>query len=167
MTETLNKTKFLLDFGGFYHSIHSDIIDNKIECFELNEDNINYKETYKTYCIEYLYTLNNILDLELEFIKIDSPQFYNFRTDKIEIEINENDFNKLKDTYLNSKECIEYINENSKSCSGFMSFYNGFNEVIKEDEILLQYMFNYILKEYADDIQEYLFEMDIEIIEKN
>ena len=48
-----------------------------------------------------------------------------------------------------------------------MSFYNGFNEVIKEDEILLQYMFNYILKEYADDIQEYLFEMDIEIIEKN
>tara|TARA_R110001606_G_scaffold167242_1_gene311659 strand:- start:168 stop:671 length:504 start_codon:yes stop_codon:yes gene_type:complete len=167
MIETLNKTKFLIDFGGFYHSIHSDEIDNKIEYFEIDEDKVNYKETYKTYCIEYLYTLNNILDLELEFIKIDSPQFYNFRTDKIEAEINENDFSKLKDTYLNSNEFIDYVNENSKSCSGFISFYNGFYEVIKEDEILLQYMFNYILKEYADDIQESLFEMEFEIIENN
>ena len=38
---------------------------------------------------------------------------------------------------------------------------------IKEDEILLQYMFNYILKEYADEIENYIFEMDFEIIENN
>lgn len=167
MIKTLNKTKFLIDFGGFYHSIHSSFIDDKIQYCEINEDNVNYKETYKDYCIEYLELLNNILDLNLEFIQVDSPQFYNFTTDKIEAEINENDFNKLKDTYLNDKEFIDYVNENSKSYDGFMSFYNGFNEVVKEDEILLQYMFNYILKEYADDIENYIFEMDFEIIENN
>ena len=167
MTETLNKTRFLIDFGGFYHSIHSDEIDSRIENFEINEDNVNYKETCNSYCIEFIDSLNDMLELNLKFIQIDSPKFYNFSTDKIEAEINENDFNKLKDTYLNSNEFIDYVNENSKSYSGFISFYNGFNEVIKEDEVLLQYMFNYILKEYADEIDNYISEMDFEIIENN
>lgn len=167
MTETLNKTRFLIDFGGFYHSIHSDEIDSRIENFEINEDNVNYKETCNSYCIEFIDSLNDMLELNLKFIQIDSPKFYNFSTDKIEAEINENDFNKLKDTYLNSNEFIDYVNENSKSYDGFISFYNGFNEVIKEDEILLQYMFNYILKEYADEIENYIFELDFEIIENN
>jgi len=116
---------------------------------------------------EFIDSLNDMLELELKFIQIDSPRFYNFTTDKIEAEINENDFNKLKDTYLNSNEFIDYVNENSKSRDGFTSFYNGFNEVIKEDEILLQYMFNYILNEYADEIDNYVFELDFEIIENN
>ena len=171
MTETLNKTRFLIDFGGFYHSIHSDEIDSRIEnevyMEELNEDNVNYKETCNSYCNEFIDSLNDMLELNLKFIQIDSPKFYNFTTDKIEAEINENDFNKLKDTYLNSNEFIDYVNENSKSYDGFMSFYNGFNEVIKEDEILLQYMFDYILKEYADEIDNYISEMDFEIIENN
>jgi len=167
MTETLNKTRFLIDFGGFYHSIHSDLIDNKIECFEIDEDKVNYKETCNSYCIDFIDSINDMLELNLKFIQIDSPKFYNFTTDKIEVEINENDFNKLKDTYLSNQEFVDYIELNSKSYSGFISFYNGFNEVIKEDEILLQYMFNYILKEYADEIENYIFEMDFEIIENN
>jgi hypothetical protein len=167
MTETLNKTRFLIDFGGFYHSIHSNILDIQIDYFEIDEDNVNYKETCNSYCNEFINSLNDMLELNLKFVKIDSPKFYNFRTDKIEAEINENDFNKLKDIYLSSQEFIDYIDMNSKSCSGFFSFYNGFDEVIKEDEILLQYMFNYILKEYADEIENYIFEMDFEIIENN
>jgi hypothetical protein len=167
MTETLNKTRFLIDFGGFYHSIHSNILDIQIDYFEIDEDNVNYKETCNSYCNEFINSLNDMLELNLKFVKIDSPKFYNFRTDKIEAEINENDFNKLKDIYLSSQEFIDYIDMNSKSCSGFFSFYNGFDEVIKEDEILLQYMFNYILKEYADEIHNYISEMDFEIIENN
>jgi hypothetical protein len=164
MTETLNKTRFLIDFGGFYHSIHSDEIDHRIESLEIDEDKVNYKETCNNYCIEFINSINDMLELNLKFIKIHSPKFYNFNTDEIIAEINENDFNKLKDTYLNSNEFIDYVNENSKSYNGFKSFYNGFNEVIKKDEILLQYMFNYILKEYADEIENYVFELDFEII---
>lgn len=167
MIETLNKTRFLIDFGGFYHSIHSDILDIQIDYFEIDKDNVNYKETCNSYCNEFINSLNDMLELNLKFVKIDSPKFYNFSTDKIEAEINENDFNKLKDTYLNSNEFIDYVNENSKSYDGFISFYNGFDEVIKEDEVLLEYMFNYILKEYADEIDNYISEMDFEIIENN
>ena len=167
MTETLNKTRFLIDFGGFYHSIHSDEIDHRIESFEIDEDNVNYKETCNSYCIEFIDSINDMLELNLKFIQIDSPRFYNFSTDKIEAEINENDFNKLKDIYLSDNEFIDYIELNSKSYSGFISFYDGFNEVIKEDEVLLQYMFNYILREYADEIENYIFEMDFLIIENN
>lgn len=167
MIETLNKTRFLIDFGGFYHSIHSDEIDHRIESFEIDEDKVNYKETCNSYCIEFIDSINDMLELNLKFIQIDSPKFYNFTTDKIEAEINENDFSKLKDTYLSNQEFIDYIELNSKSYSGFISFYNSFNEVIKEDEILLQYMFNYILKEYADEIENYIFELDFEIIENN
>ena len=173
-----NKTKFLINFGGFYHSIHSDIIDYKLEpCLQWGDEetenqesydfNINWKATYNDYSKNYIEELNEILQLNLKFIKINSPKFYNFETDKIEAEINENDFNKLKDTYLNSREFIDYVNEASKSRDGFTSFYNGFNEVIKEDEIFLQYMFDYILKEYSDDIENYIHEMDFEIIENN
>ena len=50
MTETLNKTRFLIDFGGFYYSIHSDILDIQIDYFEIDEDNVNY--TYK--CLQIL-----------------------------------------------------------------------------------------------------------------
>lgn len=167
MTETLNKTRFLIDFGGFYYSIHSDILDIQIDYFEIDKDNVNYKETCNSYCNEFINSLNDMLELNLKFVKIDSPKFYNFTTDKIEAEINENDFNKLKDTYLNSNKFMDYVNENSKSYDGFISFYNGFNEVVKEDEILLQYMFDYILKEYADEIVNYISEMDFEIIENN
>jgi len=167
MIKTLNKTRFLIDFGGFYHSIHSELIDNRIETFEINEGEVNYKETCNSYCNEFIDSLNDMLELNLKFIKIDSPKFYNFSTDKIEAEINENDFNKLKNIYLSSQEFIDYIDMNSKSYDGFISFYNGFNEVIKEDEVLLQYMFNYILREYADEIENYIFELDFEIIENN
>ena len=54
MTETLNKTRFLIDFGGFYHSIHYDEIDHRIESLEIDEDKVNYKETCNNYCIEFI-----------------------------------------------------------------------------------------------------------------
>jgi len=166
MTETLNKTRFLIDFGGFYHSIHSDEIEHRIESFEIDEDNVNYKETCNSYCIEFIDSINDMLELNLKFIKIDSPKFYNFTTDKIEAEINENDFNKLKDIYLSSQEFIDYIELNSKSYSGGQILSTS-NILYYDNEVLLQYMFNYILREYADEIENYIFEMDFEIIENN
>ena len=166
MTETLNKTRFLIDFGGFYHSIHSDEINHRIESFEIDEDNVNYKETCNSYCIEFIDSINDMLELNLKFIKIDSPKFYNFTTDKIEAEINENDFNKLKDIYLSSQEFIDYIELNSKSYSGGQILSTS-NILYYDNEVLLQYMFNYILREYADEIENYIFEMDFEIIENN
>ena len=134
--------------------------------FEIDEDNVNYKETCNSYCIEFIDSINDMLELNLKFIKIDSPKFYNFTTDKIEAEINENDLNKLKDIYLSSQEFIDYIELNSKSYSGGQILSTS-NILYYDNEVLLQYMFNYILREYADEIENYIFELDFEIIENN
>ena len=163
--------KFNLEFGGFYESVHSNIIDVAIRdsfqddfnfdsFYDSNEyDKIDWNSVHNQYSKIYIDILNHELDLNLKFIKLNSPRFYNFETDKIEAEISDKEFNKLKSEYLNSKEFIDYVNESSKSYDGFISFYNGIEAVKKEDEILLNYMFNYILLSISDDIEMALYEV--------
>tara|TARA_B100000497_G_scaffold127402_1_gene169080 strand:- start:3023 stop:3622 length:600 start_codon:yes stop_codon:yes gene_type:complete len=163
--------KFNLEFGGFYHSIHSNIIDDGIRnsfqddvdfdsFYDSDEyDKIDWNSVHNEYCKIYIDILNHELDLNLKFIKLNSPRFYNFETDKIEAEISDKEFNKLKTEYLKSKEFVDYVNESSKSYDGFISFYNGIDEVKADDEILLNYMFNYILLSISDDIEMYLYDV--------
>jgi hypothetical protein len=141
----MKTNKFYLDFGGFYDSIHFDNIQDLIEYLDIKDDNINYNETHKEYCKEFVNELNNYLEIDLKFTGIYSPRFYNFETDKIEVEINENDYKKIIDNYLNNKECIEYINEASSSKDGFVSFCSGIDNLKNEPHLLLEYIFKYIL----------------------
>ena len=70
----------------------------------------------------------------------------------------------LLNTY-DSKELFNYIEEHSKSRSGFTSFYSGYTAVKKEKDIFLQYLFNYILID--EDFNIYDLEYKTEIIENN
>lgn len=167
----MGKIKFNIEFGGFYHSIHSNIIDYGMRnsfkddvdfdtFYDSDEyDKIDWNSVHNEYCKIYIDILNHELDLNLKFIKLNSPRFYNFETDKIEAEISDKEFNKLKTEYLKSKEFIDYVNESSKSYDGFISFYNGIDEVKANDQVLLNYMFNYILLSISDDIQMALYEV--------
>ena len=62
--------EFALEFGGFYHSTHSARIDNDIEIFEYDWEEIDYKGTYIDYAKEYLYNLNSDLNMNLKFVLI-------------------------------------------------------------------------------------------------
>ena len=62
--------KLNLSFGGFYYSIHSDIIDSLVERYfdeedTLTEDDyydtIDYQKTYKDYCKYYVKYLSVII----------------------------------------------------------------------------------------------------------
>lgn len=139
--------KFYLDFGGFYDSWHSDNLDSLIENFQINDERINWNETFNEYSKEFVKELNEWLNLDLEFVGLYSPRFYNFENDKIDVEMNENDYNKILDNYLKDEKCIEYINESSKSRSGFISFCSGVENLKQKPELLLQYIFSYILWE--------------------
>lgn len=156
---------FEIHFEGFYNSEHSDNIDMKIEDFELNFDNINWKKTHINYSKEYVEALNEMLDLDLKFVSLNSPSYYNYETDKIEVSINRENILKLKKEYNYKKEFVDYVNEQTKSYDGFISFYKDFEAVKNDSEMNLVYIFQYILCEYADDIQENTFELKFEIIE--
>tara|TARA_R110000824_G_scaffold357640_1_gene545215 strand:- start:754 stop:1251 length:498 start_codon:yes stop_codon:yes gene_type:complete len=161
-TKTEQKETFLLEFGGFYESIHSDNVENQIESWGYDWEKVDYRKTCIDYSKNLLDYLNFELDFNLEFIDLISPKEYNFTTDKIECSISEKEFKKLKKEYINNKTFIDWLDNDSKSYDGFVSFYSGAKEVIKENEILLQYIFRYINLENDDlDLD---FEFDIELI---
>lgn len=164
MTTKTQITEFSLNFGGFYHSEHSDNIDSKEEMYGYEWEEIDYKKTHINYCNSYLNKLSEELEIDLKFIQLDRPREYNFTTDKILCSVSENDFNTLLAAY-DTKELYNYIEENSKSRDGFSSFYSGYKNVKAEKDIFLQYLFDYILQ--YEDFDFYDLEFEIELKEIN
>ena len=163
MTTKTQKTEFSLNFGGFYHSEHSETIENNIEAYGYDWEDVDYEKTHLNYCNSYLNKLSEELEINLKFIQLDSPREYNFVTDKIVCSISNKDFKALLNTY-DAKGLFDYIEENSKSRSGFTSFYSGYAAVKKEKDIFLQYLFNYILQYENFDFYDLEFEIEIKEI---
>tara|TARA_R110000744_G_scaffold54776_2_gene116127 strand:+ start:7 stop:522 length:516 start_codon:yes stop_codon:yes gene_type:complete len=163
-TQNTQKTEFSLNFGGFYHSEHSDNIDSREEMYGYNWEEVDYKETHLNYSYAYLNKLSEELEIDLTFIQLDSPREYNFTTDKIFCSISDKDFKSLLSTY-DTKELYNYIEEHSKSRDGFSSFYSGYKAVKEEKDIFLQYLFNYVLQ--YENFYFYDLEFEIEIKEIN
>lgn len=162
-TNTKNKIEFSLNFGGFYHSEHSENIENNIEVYGYDWEDVDYKKTNINYCKSFLNRLGEELNINLSFISLDSPREYNFTTDKIFCSISKEDFKTLLDDYDN-KELFNYIEEQSKSRDGFSSFYSGYAAVKEEADIFLQYLFNYILIDEDFNIYDLEFETEIKEI---
>ena len=157
-----------IDFGGFYNSIHSDNIDWKIESEEWNFDTVLWSETQKSYCESYIDRLNNKLDLELKYIGLDSPKYYNFTTDKIIAQIDRQfAVNKLLPlTY--DKNFLNWANPLLKSRDGFRSFYDGIADLIKksmdndtEFEILMAMVVDWLIDDHC--INEEIYDLEYEI----
>tara|TARA_R110000803_G_scaffold191603_1_gene254291 strand:- start:461 stop:940 length:480 start_codon:yes stop_codon:yes gene_type:complete len=152
--------QFNLNFGGFYCSEHAEVIENRIESFELDWETVNFKQVHRYYASDWLELLSNEIDIDLKFIELDSPKYYNYRTDEIITEISKANFKALKAEYLTT-ECIDYINTESASRSGFMSFYSGIDAVSKEPSILAAYIFSYILE--SEEIEIDLSEINLNL----
>ena len=123
--------EFAIEFGGFYHSLHSDKIESDIEMFEYDWEEVDYKKTHINYSKEYLLCLNN--------------------------------------EYLTNNKFINWLNKVSKSYDGFFSFYSGVEEVSKENDILLQYIFRYILRVENENLDHDIYcdiEYELELITK-
>ena len=151
--------KCFLEFNGFYESLHSDLIDSMLDNYFFNDEGesqnydnleIDYRLLRVEYSKEWVKSFQEFLndsfdlDIELDFVGLESPKYYNFSTDKIEVSLNKEGFGCLVAAVDDN--IIAYINEVSKSRSGFISFYNGFDEVKKENEIFLQYIFKYFIE---------------------
>jgi hypothetical protein len=140
-----------LNFGGFY-GYHDEHIDSLIECLEIDSNSVDYTATYKDYAKEWLNTFNSEHDFDFQFIGINSPRFYNYSTDKIKVNIDAVQCHILKRDYTRNDDFIMYANERLKSCSGFVSFYNGLEDLkqkAKENEndyiLLIEIILDFII----------------------
>lgn len=162
---TINTT---LNFGGFYESIHSDVIDNYIELNEYDFESVDYKSTYKNYAKDYIKVLNNKLDTNISFKSLNSPKFYNYSTDYINVDISKKDALKLFQ-YVRKEELkqevFNIIKDSSTSKDGYVAFYN-YKDFFKKDnlDILVECLFDVIIENLQEDIVEEIQANYLEII---
>ena len=151
-----NLIETIVNFGGFYNSIHSDIIDTYIEDYEYNWEDVNYKATYKEYSKSYIKALNNILDTNMSFKALNSPKYYNYSTDIINVDISKKDILKLfkyvKDEDL-KQEVFNIIKEASTPRDGYAPFYK-YKAFFKKDnlDILVECLLDIIVENLQDRI---------------
>lgn len=179
-----NEIQFYIPFDGFYDSIYNQIIGGILES-ELNEgyltnqevDEVDYNNLYLKLSesifddILELFTdevVNDIDSYDIIFDGLYSPKYYNYSTDKIEAKCSQEAYDTIFTVTSKNEDIVNYINEASKSYSGFHSFYNGYNEVVKNPAIYLEYLFKWFVFEYCrDEILESTTENIHEIIYNN
>ena len=146
----LNNAPF---FPGFYYSIYSssDAFENAIELSKEDDENFDeskvdfddnrYNETCaKLYCMALIdeCVLPDFVE-SLEFLRVLSPKYYNYSTDKIECKITladgwENEMRKFIAEHYDWLQ--DKITNDWTSCSGFISFIE--NDLEKWEKYLFE-----------------------------
>lgn len=145
-------------FAGFYDSFlynsdklywltdeNKNLADNEYYDFYDDEQGVytfgKYQQAVAAECVKALFANieqgNNNIIKNMQFVALHSPQFYNFETDKLEIEITL-DWDKLLIwVQENCGAFNKYLHDNYTSCSGFTSFvpnnYNEFFDCLQDD----------------------------------
>jgi len=162
-----------INFGGFYESYHSYNIDTIIEGFieHDNESNdteksesdydINYKAMRNEYIKAYISVFSDYIkekhNINITFFnpKLWSPSEYNFQTDVIDCQISNYDYKQLKMVFLNDYEFHNYLKERTKSYDGYQSYYT-YDSALNDNEILSQFILDYILELSNEDYPFYV-----------
>ncbi len=134
-----NKFEIIVPFQGFYNSIHDSLIDDAIRDItnddqqesvsERLSDNMwlhgyEYSGIINDYASGYIDAFNSEFSLDIEFIRVISPKYYNYETDRILAYINRADLVKLS-KFRKSESFIKLCKDNLTSCDGFISHYDN------------------------------------------
>ena len=159
-----------IEFGGFY-GYHEEYIDCKIQDWDIDVESVDWNATFKDYAKNWLHRFNSMSNLELDFIGIDSPKYYNYRTDKIIAYVEKHDENELM-ALVDDDEFYHWANPQLQDSSGFISYYDGIDDLIvraKNDDddkaILLGMVCNYLIE--LNEVNEDIYELEYDIIELN
>lgn len=170
-----NKTiKFNLDFGGFYESTHSFNIDLAIANYydyegigldygdiqehpDFDVNNIDFNAMQLDYAKQWFDLYYNEIFPHGSFDGIESPEYYNYETDKIVVEISESKVHDIIEASCEDYDIRDFIDEQSQSYDGFYSYYEGFDNVKKNPSVFMNYYTRYLSDLHKDQI-EYFFE---------
>jgi hypothetical protein len=159
------KNTIVLNFGGFYNSIHDESIDSMLDSYYQDDDGntLDYYSLdipYKTILNEYsrLYIdlfsewLNDeySLDVNLTFSELISPREYNFSTDRIIAFISKVHESKLLKHFKNDLSFLDYLKQATKSYDGYISFYDYESALKNKDGVLSDYLTQYLCNEFND-----------------
>lgn len=157
-----------IEFGGFY-GYHEEYIDNRIDDCQIYYDNLDWNAIFKDYAKNWLLRFNNMSNLDLEFIGIDSPKFYNYRTDRIIANVPNECADKMLQ-YTKMEDFQQYANEQLTSHDGYVSFFDNIDDLVikayKSDDdmaLLLGLICDYIID--LEEINEDIYELEYDIIE--
>lgn len=141
-----------LNFGGFYDSIHSDLIDTEIENILETEnlkydqicDYIDFKAIHLEYAKKLVLDFNNNFDLNLKFEQLIQPKEYNFTTDIIIVEMSMQDYNYL---WLNTDQTsIQLkVQDATTARDGYMPLYNS-SELLDEPQFIAEFLLDIIME---------------------
>ena len=158
-----------IEFGGFYESIHDQLLDSAVEMFCMNDDgNIDegmlddwdWCDSRYSYMLEWsdLFEMwlkdEYGLDINFTELKLWSPQFYNFRTDEIDATINlaEREANDLVVKFSMTDQAFDdYMRQATTSRDGFISFYDYDQARENKDGIGLQLVLRYLAEKFNDN----------------
>ncbi len=154
-------------FNGFYNSLHSDLIDDAIESYYTDDngvfnydsivDNIDYKTIHKDYIEVFTDEFkswiqdNYNLDIDFKDLTLISPQYYNYSTDVINCNISDKDNALLMMTFKRDKDFIDYLKYKTTSRDGFMSHYTFEEALSNKDDVLSDYILNYLVNKFESD----------------
>tara|TARA_R100001377_G_C3114522_1_gene83792 strand:+ start:38 stop:583 length:546 start_codon:yes stop_codon:yes gene_type:complete len=163
MEKNNNTIEFNINFGGFYESIHSHMIESVIanhfdhdDYYDVDDndiDTVDINAMQLDYCEQWLEHYKEIIPFGVGFVGIDSPDYYNFETDKITVRIGTNRVNELIDTSKHDYDFIEWLDDASQSYDGFNSFYQGFEQVKINKAVFMMYYTDYITEQNKETIE--------------
>jgi len=153
----LEITPVQVEFGGFYNTLHGNIIDDIVEEYfaeDINEDreipytslHDIYGKSYTKFLQSYLKDTYN-LDIELSFLKINSPKYYNYKNDVMVVGVRPHHVKLLEKYFLQDKRFIGFVRLRCTSTNGYISFYNYEQVLANEDDVLKVFILDYIAEE--------------------
>lgn len=164
----------ILNFGGFYCSIHSELAESMVKMYEDNDgENViefeNYSKLYAEYSKRFVSFLNELMGCKLKFISLESPRYYNYSTDNIVCNYAKKDFAAIK-KYAKENDLQKDIENHIKDITtlkdGYWPFYEYSEVFLHENEdILIQCYLDVIIENSTENwINYYDIENVYEII---
>lgn len=164
-------------FAGFYESVFNNyddiatIAEYKADDSDTEYDIVkwnDYQNSIAENCTEWLFNHlpNHDIIKSMKYKQLNSPMYYNFTTDKLEIDC-DIDLDRLKTYCLqaNRDKFDKYLHDNWSSYDGFISFVkNNVQEFENQPDIIIMIEF-YLLNEInLDEYNEFCYSLAQETI---